>query len=98
MGHAPRALCHPSIFTKQYTPRLFTMDTIVSVCIDRKTAAKISGMSISWLRHMDAIGAGAPKLRLGAGPGRIRYEVESFMAWLKQHADPARAGQETATT
>jgi len=60
------------------------------VCIDRKTAAKISGMSASWHRLQDAIGAGPPKLRLGAGPGRIRYPLEQCMEWLKQHQDPTR--------
>jgi phage terminase Nu1 subunit (DNA packaging protein) len=66
------------------------MQDTMPVLIDRKTAAKISGMSISWLRHMDAIGAGAPKLRLGQGPGRIRYDLEQYMDWLKGHQDPAR--------
>jgi len=60
------------------------------LCIDRKTAAKISGMSLSWHRLQDAIGTGPPKLRLGAGLGRIRYPLDQFMEWLKGHTDPTR--------
>ena len=67
------------------------------VCLDRRTAAKISGMSISWHRHMDAIGAGPPKLRLGRGHGRIRYPVEQYMVWLNQHQDHARGTEGAAT-
>ena len=74
------------------------MQDTLPLCLDRRTAAKISGMSISWHRHMDAIGSGPPKLRLGQGHGRIRYPIEDFMDWLKQHTDPARRTQPSALT
>ena len=59
----------------------------IPLCFDRKQAAKISGMSSSWHRHMDALGLGPPKLRLGQGPGRIRYPIAEYMEWLSQHLD-----------
>jgi hypothetical protein len=62
-------------------------DTTVPLCLDRRAAAALAGMSVSWLRHMDAIGAGPPKLRLGKGQGRIRYEIGPYILWLQQHAD-----------
>jgi hypothetical protein len=68
------------------------------LCIDRRTAARISGMSISWHRNMDSLGIGPPKLRLGQGHGRIRYEIEGYMNWLRQHQDPARQTQQSALT
>jgi hypothetical protein len=64
--------------------------SVPEVLIDRKTAAKIASMSVQWLKTMDCMGCGPPKLRLGRGPGRVRYKVEEFMSWLMQHQDPAR--------
>jgi hypothetical protein len=62
----------------------------VPMLIDRKTAKKISGFSESWQRHMDSIGAGPPKLRLGRGQGRIRYPYKAYVEWLQKHLDPAQ--------
>jgi predicted DNA-binding transcriptional regulator AlpA len=59
------------------------------VCLDRRAAACLAGMSVSWLRHADSIGSGPPKLRLGTGPGRIRYPLNEFRAWLAKHQDAA---------
>jgi predicted DNA-binding transcriptional regulator AlpA len=67
------------------------------ILIDRKTAAKIAGMSESWLRHMDAINAGPPKLRLGQGPGRVRYDLERYMDWLQSHSEPSARVDSTAS-
>jgi predicted DNA-binding transcriptional regulator AlpA len=62
-------------------------DTTVPLCLDRRAAAALAGMSVSWLRRMDATGDGPPKLRLGRGPGRIRYPVGSYIHWLQAHTD-----------
>jgi predicted DNA-binding transcriptional regulator AlpA len=73
------------------------MISVPEVCLDRRTAAKIASMSVSWLKRMDSIGAGPPKLRLGEGPGRVRYPVEKFMEWLQQHSEPARRADSANT-
>lgn len=54
------------------------------VCFDRKQAAAVSGMSVSWLRLQDKRGAGAPRLRCG---NRVRYPVVPFLEWLKAHSE-----------
>jgi predicted DNA-binding transcriptional regulator AlpA len=66
------------------------MQDTMPVLISRRTAAKISGMSISWVRNQERNGTGPPRLRLGAGPGRIRFDLDRFMEWLKQYQEPAR--------
>lgn len=70
---------------------------VPEVYIDRHTAAKIAGMSVQWLKTMDCKGIGPPRIRLGEGFGRTRYNVESFMSWLAAHrVEPARRADSTA--
>jgi hypothetical protein len=72
--------------------------SVPEVLIDRKTAAKIASMSVQWLKTMDCMGCGPPKLRLGRGPRRVRYNVDEFMTWLQQHHEPARRVDSTANS
>ncbi len=69
------------------------MQNVVSqIYISRKTAAKIAGMSMQWLRRMDSVGIGPPKIRLGQGHGTLRYNVKEYMRWLQSYSEPASVG------
>ena len=65
----------------------------VPIAVDEKTAAALTGVSVSSLQKMRMRGDGPPYAKMGQ---RVRYQPDALRRWVEQHVVRSTSEQHAA--